>query len=122
MSTRIRILTPEDGARLYTPVWQASTAYGTGDVVVSPTGDVVIALNAHTSGVSFDQSHWAFSTSIQTLQNQYVPFVREVGTTYPARPPGAFAIFVGKDQPPGGGTTAGGAGGINGVDIWLKVP
>lgn len=45
----------------------------------------------------------------------------EASGTYPGRPASTAPIlFMGADQPASGGTTAGGAGAVNGLDIWFK--
>lgn len=47
--------------------------------------------------------------------------VVEVSGSYPNRPAwGGPVIFVGVDTPAGGGTTAGGAGAVNGMDLYFK--
>jgi hypothetical protein len=46
-------------------------------------------------------------------------FLVESGSTYPNRPAGTgLRIYVGATAPTGGGTTAGGAGAVDGLDIW----
>lgn len=45
----------------------------------------------------------------------------ESGGTYPARPAStAPVLFLGADAPSSGGSTAGGSGAVNGLDIWFK--
>lgn len=47
------------------------------------------------------------------------PFIYEVSGSYPNRPAGTGVFkWIGADRPTGGGTTAGGAGAVNGLDIW----
>ncbi len=47
--------------------------------------------------------------------------VSESSGAYPARPVFAGAVWwKGPDQPAGGGTTGGGAGAVNGLDVWFK--
>jgi peptidoglycan/xylan/chitin deacetylase (PgdA/CDA1 family) len=40
------------------PKWKAATAYAAGDKVVSPSGDIVSALTAFTSGASYNAANW----------------------------------------------------------------
>lgn len=47
--------------------------------------------------------------------------VVEVSGTYPARPAWpSMVAYVGPDTPAGGGTTAGGAGAVDGMDLYFK--
>lgn len=47
----------------YVPRWKATTAYLAGDKVLNPSGDVVSAVAAFTSGASYVASNWALSPS-----------------------------------------------------------
>lgn len=40
------------------PKWKATTAYASGDKVVSPSGDIVSAKTAFTSGASYNAANW----------------------------------------------------------------
>jgi len=42
----------------FVPKWKPTTAYLTGDVVTSPTGDVVTAIANFTSGASYNAANW----------------------------------------------------------------
>jgi len=49
---------------------------------------------------------------------RYIP---EISGVYAARPPSTGPIlYIGPDSPPGGGTTAGGAGAVDDLDLWLQ--
>jgi lysophospholipase L1-like esterase len=51
------------------PRWKATTTYALGDKVVSPSGDVVSAIAAFTSGASYDATKWALSATIASKAN-----------------------------------------------------
>jgi hypothetical protein len=50
----------------FIPKWKATTAYLTGDVVLSPTGDPVTAKVNFTSGASYSAANWNTPPSIPT--------------------------------------------------------
>lgn len=49
---------PAAAADLYVPKWKPSTAYPVGQPVISPAGDTVTSLRAHTSGQAFGAADW----------------------------------------------------------------
>jgi hypothetical protein len=44
--------------------WEADTAYASGQYVISPDGDLVRALSAHTSAATFEPAFWSTGTSV----------------------------------------------------------
>ena len=44
------------------PVWKANTAYTSGQLAVSPTGDLISAKTGFTSGATFNAANWNYST------------------------------------------------------------
>jgi len=47
----------------YVPQWKPNTAYAAGQAVVNPSGDVVTAIAAFTSGAAYDSTKWNLSQS-----------------------------------------------------------
>lgn len=45
-------------------MWEANTAYTSGQYVINPDGDLVRALLNHTSGASFEPANWSQGTSV----------------------------------------------------------
>lgn len=53
-------------AGTYTTKWQPNTVYTTGQIVQSPTGDLVSAITNFTSGSSYNAANWNLSASYAT--------------------------------------------------------
>lgn len=66
-------------------------------------------------------SNW--STPLKTyIDDTKLGFCVEVSGSYPGRPATAApVVFIGVDQPTGGGTTAGGAGSVDNYDFWFQL-
>jgi len=97
----------------------------------SIAGSTDVALSSPTNGqvLTYDTTlgKWknaASSGGTVTVQNLPISVpvvVNESGGSYPNRPAYGGAIWwMGPDQPTGGGTTAGGAGAVDGLDVWFK--
>lgn len=95
--------------------WLANKVYKTGQLVVS--GNIIYRVTTNfTSGATFSATNL---TPIITERGLLV--VVEAGGVYPVRPVTTNPVaFVGPTAPTGGGTTAGGAGAVNGLDLWFK--
>jgi len=62
------VTNPASPARaVVVPRWVTATAYAAGDKVVSPNGDIVKAIAAHTSGVTFTPANWNLSLTYSAL-------------------------------------------------------
>lgn len=57
-------LTKTTGDTAYVPKWKPNTTYAAGDPVVNPSGDVVTAKAAFTSGSSYSAANWNPSTTL----------------------------------------------------------
>lgn len=82
----------------FVPKWKPSTAYLAGAAVLSPSGDVVTARSAFTSGGSYSATNWLTSSSY-------------------AKPLGLSAVALGDSQ-----TAQGGVGGASdrGWFVWMN--
>jgi hypothetical protein len=62
--------------------WTPATVYAAGDITVNPSGDLVTAIAAHTSGANYTPANWATSgtfTSINTAASVAANTARIVG-------------------------------------------
>lgn len=58
---------PREQSATYVPKWKATTAYAVGDIVSSPSGDIVVSKAAFTSGVTFTAADWSAIPAITDL-------------------------------------------------------
>lgn len=101
----------------------------------SSSGKIATAQDVALSGVTDGQvltydgtlAKWknaALTSGPVTVQNLPVSVpvvVNEASGVYPNRPAYAGIVWwMGPDQPTGGGATSGGAGAVNGLDVWFK--
>ena len=82
----------------YAQQWKPNTAYAAGQPVVNPSGDVVTAKAAFTSGAAYDPTKWNLSGVYLNTQN------------------GGNEVFKGVTQRPNFGDTPGAAGSIINVN------
>lgn len=60
----------------YVPQWKPNTAYAAGQAVLNPTGDVVTAIAAHTSGATHTPANWNISTTYDADSHKLSPLAR----------------------------------------------
>lgn len=63
----------------YPTQWQPATAYAAGQRVISPSGDVVSAIAAFTSGATFNPANWSYSTTFARSASPAREDVRNYG-------------------------------------------
>ena len=102
---------------------------GGGSSKISTAGDVALSSVADGQVLTYDATlaKWknapigSGTVTVQNLPASVPVVVRESSGTYPSRPAYTGAVWwMGPDQPTGGGTTAGGTGAVNGLDVWFK--
>jgi hypothetical protein len=76
---------------LRVPYWQPSTAYADRQAVINPSGDIVYARAAFTSGGSYDQTKWNYYNLVRDLPTTgLVNGHRGGGAVYPEETLGAY--------------------------------
>lgn len=68
-----RLAAAESNATQALPRWKANTAYASGQLVVSPAGDVVSAKAAFTSGASYNAADWNLSGLSASIDAKGLP-------------------------------------------------
>ena len=103
--------------------WKANTAYASGQYVVNPSGQLVSALSAFTSGSTYDATRWSTPASggASSTGGATNYAVQNVTTgIIPARPtsdPNVLVFWICWTQPP---RVTSGTGGAYPNDVWLQ--